>query len=290
MPNRVLGTLVLWLALVPLAGGGATAQTSSILSAYRFDRPAWRTALPAAVREASGLVFDGQRLLVHGDENAVILALDPKTGAVQAPVPFSQNDPQLLGDFEAIDVHRGRIILMQSDGELLIGGRDERGAIPALVRHRTGLGSRCEFESMVVSQDGDDALLICKQMTRSRNRNDLDAYRISLRNAQAKPVLAFTISGQALRTTSGLNAFNPSDATYIGTTGHLLVVAGRQRSLVELDRRGIPVGGAKLARKLHPQPEGIVLMPDGTLLIADEAATGSGPRSAHLTAYRPERR
>jgi uncharacterized protein YjiK len=63
-------------------------------------------------------------------------------------------------------------------------------------------------------------------------------------------------------------------------------VAVRQRAVIEIDNEGQLVAARTLPlADRHPQPEGIELLADGRLVIADEGSRGR----ARLTLYRPSR-
>jgi uncharacterized protein YjiK len=64
-------------------------------------------------------------------------------------------------------------------------------------------------------------------------------------------------------------------------TGFLILISARQESIIEITPGGRIVSGFHLGSDQHPQAEGIAILPDGTLLLADERQRGR----AHLTAY-----
>lgn len=257
---------------------------TSILARYRFDAaPAWRVALPASMREASGLALYKGQVVVHGDEEASLLTLNPRTGAPTGAYRFGSAARAQHGDFEAVAAYGDRLVLLRSDGDLFIGTPDSAGRRTPLLHRRTKLGHACEFEAMVVRAATDDALLLCKEMYGAPPHGDRNVYRVSLADTTSAATLAFTIDGRALRRVTGLDGFRPSDATLVGATGHLILLAAVEHALVEIDAQGTPIAGAVLPRKRHPQAEGLLLLPDGTLLIADEGQGGP----ARLAAYAP---
>jgi uncharacterized protein YjiK len=96
---------------------------------------------------------------------------------------------------------------------------------------------------------------------------------------QKAPRISVPLEGLAA---SGLDAeLSPSGIAVHPITGTVFIVAAQQDVIVEFDRSGQYLASARLARRLHPQPEGIAFAPDGTLFIANEGQSGR----ANLTVY-----
>ena len=78
------------------------------------------------------------------------------------------------------------------------------------------------------------------------------------------------------------NDLQPSGIAIHPTTGSILIIASRQRALIELDREGNFVDATRMQlAKRHRQPEGIAISGTGKLFIADEG----GRARARLTVY-----
>ena len=89
------------------------------------------------------------------------------------------------------------------------------------------------------------------------------------------------VSEKHLARVTGEKRFHGSALTWHPRTRTLLLIAGPQRVFAEVSRAGEVLGGGRLSKQLHRQPEGIAVAPDLTLLISDEAAG----RAATITAY-----
>jgi hypothetical protein len=76
--------------------------------------------------------------------------------------------------------------------------------------------------------------------------------------------------------------FHPSELLRVPTSGHYLLLAGREHAVVELAADGSVVSASRLRRADHRQAEGLAIGTDGSLLLADE---GAGHRGT-LTVYR----
>ena len=258
----------------------AAAQLPSPIAEYR---PAVRIDLPAELIEVSGLVaVNDHTVLAHGDELAVVYAIDIRSGSVTEA--FRLGSTPLRRDVEAITVTPNATWLATSEGILfeVPGGG---GTMPAHASHDTGLGDTCEIEGMTTDGRG-GLLLVCKQVGKKKkparlliHRWDIAAAALDPEPWADLPAEAF-LPGREVRT---------DDLAWAGIerdprTGGYLVVASQGRLILALDAEGRPVGTMPLAKKGHPQSEGIAIMPDGTLVIADE---GQKKSQGRLTVYAP---
>lgn len=247
---------------------------------YDFSAPTGRAALPDAVVEASGLTLapDG-RLLVHGDERAVVLALDPATGSEVAR--FTVGRPAVEADFEGIATVGVRLFLVASTG-LLYEFRDPgpAGAAPYRLTD-TGVGRACEVEGLDHDPTEGVLLLACK--TEAPPRDHALVHRIPLEPGRAT-LSAIRISRRALSAFGVSARLSPSAVAVDPSSSRLLVLAARERLLVEVERSGRVRAIVRLPRERHPQAEGLAIGADGTLYLADEARGGD---PAYLTWYAP---
>jgi hypothetical protein len=64
------------------------------------------------------------------------------------------------------------------------------------------------------------------------------------------------------------------------------VLAANGNALVEMDANGILLGASPLPKSANPQPEGLAIAPDGTIIICNE---GSGKtKVGKLNVYTPK--
>ncbi len=235
-------------------------------------KPAHRHALADGLREISGLAVSADgRLFAHDDETAEIHAIDPSTG--RRLLRFGLGRTPLAGDFEGLAIAETRFFLITSAGTLLEfpEGRDRERV--EYRRHTTGLGRVCEVEGLAYDGRTRALLAVCKAMHAGGPPGiyafDLDSMRLELR----PKLVVRRANGEPIHP-SGLAVHEP--------TGHLIVVAARERIVLELDRTGRPLAERRLDRRTHPQAEGVEFLPDGSLVIADEAAGGR----ARIAVYR----
>lgn len=262
---------------------------AAVLDGYDLARPARRLELPAALREVSGLAVtpDG-KLLSHDDESAVVREVDPATGAIVRSIALLREGKHgragkpLPGDFEGIAIAGGTLYLTTSDGILIEAPLPTGAAGDAPVTARvtdTGLGSLCEIEGLAADPSDGSLLFACKKPLRKDLKPFVTLLRWSL--ARRAPSGQVRIPLARLAGPLGEDGFRPSDLCRDAATGHLLIVASHQRALAELMADGTVVAVRRLA-KGHPQAEGLALLPDGTLAVADEGGRGTGL----LTLYR----
>lgn len=252
----------------------ATAAPELRLDRWDFEAgPTTDIRLPAELREVSGLALspDG-RLFAHDDEIAEIHQLDPATGDVLAS--FGLGESTVTGDFEGLAWADDRLFLITSEGTIAEFRPGANAARVDYRRHVTGLASVCEVEGLTHDPGTGSLLIVCKEMY-DDGPPGVYAFDLAQRRLESQPRLA-------IRSTSG-DEVSPSALVIDPGSGNLIVLAARQRRILEVDREGRTVAEARLRRNAHPQAEGIELLPDGTLLIADEGGNGRG----RLAWYRP---
>lgn len=268
------------LAIAVLTPAGAAHR---VLAQYPLtDKYAEQWRLPDRLNEISGLALspDG-RLFAVADERAIIYELDYDEGRIIKAFAFGDS-PQ-RGDFEGIAVLRDRIYLVTSDGDIYAGAEGADGEGVSFESFRTAIGARCEIEGLAQLPDEDSLLLACKRIPRG---SDLRRLHIFTWSATAKELQADSIElpeRDILRKLQ-VDRINPSGITMDPRSGNLLIVAARQRALVELSRDGQLIDARNLPTgNRHRQAEGIEIGADGRLLIADEG----GNHKARLAVYVP---
>ena len=233
-----------------------------------IDTEKWR--LPRALMEVSGLaVMDASHVLTVTDEHATVYRVNLETGAVDTHFAFGS--PLITGDFEGITVAGNDVYIITSRGRLyrgidgLAGGDDV-----AFEVFDTGLEKICEIEGL--HYEVPRFLIACKTSYRKEDKGHLLIYEwmpdSEVATLHHKLPTAGLIPGKTL---------NPSGI--FTDARHIYVVAARQNALLLFDRDGALV----LARELkgHPQAEGIVVMPDGIIVIADEGKGTGGTITRH---------
>jgi hypothetical protein len=258
--------------------------------------PASQVRLPAELHEISGLAAttDG-RVFAHGDEEAAVYQLDIRSGEVRKRFALAATgkDPdlgkkarggRLAGDFEDIVIVGDRFFLVSSNGVLLEFAEGEDGGSVSYRAYATGLGKVCEVEGLAHNPSTESLLLLCKTMQDKSERQQVRVYAWSLadRSLGDKPHLV--IPWSALAGVTGGKGFNGSALTVTPKGRSLLMVAGPQQLFAEVGWDGTPLRGGAIDTGIHPQPESLAFLNDGSLLVASEGGQGK----AVLAHYSPK--
>lgn len=230
--------------------------------------PARQWHLPAPLREISGLAVSGGRVFAHNDEAAMIYQLDADAGRIVKRFALEAGD----GDYEGLAIApSGDFWLTTSTGQLLRFREGEDGARVAVQRYDTGLGETCEIEGLTWLAAEDSLILACKSHRGREMRDQIVLYAWAPGARQAR--LWRTISREALAIAAGVRTFRPSSIEFDPESGRLLLLSARPRALAELNAEG-EILSARPLRSDHIQAEGLTVLPDGSLVIADEGENG----------------
>lgn len=262
------------LATVLLAACGGPApvdaqQTHTSVSLFESS-PATQQSLPNELGEISGLAVspDG-RLFAHDDERAVIYQIDPARGAIVKS--FALGDPVETGDFEGLAITPdGTFWMTTSKGRLY---RFSEGADQTHVtfeRLDSGLSDVCEIEGLAFAPSEQSLILACKRNKARRMRDTVSLYRWAFSGA-AEPWRALREADIAAA--AGVEHFRPSSIDFDAASGRILLLSASDGALAELAADGALAAARRLG-PTHVQAEGVVVLPDGALVIADEAAGG----------------
>jgi uncharacterized protein YjiK len=277
-PNRGSETMLMMALLASAFVIAACGDTDSpvtrrveIEGSLFAREPDRQLRLPERLREISGLAVspDG-RVFAHDDETAAIYELDIERGGVVKV--FALGDPALTGDFEGLAITpAGEFWLMTSTGELYQFREGADGAHATYERFNAGTEELCELEGLTYSASANSLILACK-------RNHDRAMRgtpilLSWAPGGAEPASEWRRAQESFADATAVRRFQPSSVDIDSRTGRIIVLSANDAAMVELDADG----GLLSARELegpHPQAEGLVILPDGSLLISDEGGDG----------------
>ncbi len=284
---------VLLLVFLLLAGCGESSRRTPgskisqpfVVAEQTFSGETFRQwTLPTQLREISGLALtQDQRLFAHGDEEAVLFELDYEDGAIIKS--FSLGNPPVRGDFEGLAYVEERFYLVTSTGRIYVAAEGENGSS---VEHRifeTEMGKECEIEGLSYDPNDRVLLLACKLEHDKTSQGVITVHRWSIDGGHAQNLPPIRVQlAEVLKKTGGLQ-FNPSGIEWV-RPNRLLLVAARQRSILEIDLEGRVIAAFKLPlASFHPQTEGIAFDVGGQLILADEG----GNKRGRLGVYRPAR-
>ena len=271
--------ILLIIAAATLAGDGGALQRYPLTSESMEQ---WR--LPDRLNEISGLAMtpDG-RLFAVDDEIAVVYEVDFDDGGLLKA--FALGKPTEKGDFEGIAFAGGLVYLMTSSARIYVAAEGSDGQRVTFDVFKTKLGKQCEFEGFTQSVEHDKLYLLCKKR---RNKADIDGLAIfawSIESREWLPDETIMLPEREILRELRFDRLSPSGLAVDPETGNFIIVAARQRSLIEIDVDGKLVSARNFELPdRHRQAEGIELATNGRLLIADEG----GNYRARLAVYRQE--
>jgi uncharacterized protein YjiK len=145
------------------------------------------------------------------------------------------------------------------------------------------LGEFCEMEGLAYDAAQDELLMPCKEPRAPDLEDHVVVFALPLQTLRPYRIPRVFVPLEELERFDLDPEFSPSAIEVHPETGGILLLAAREEAILELSPTGALVDGRELKKKEHPQPEGIAILPDGTLLIADE---GQGKRG-RITRYAP---
>lgn len=247
--------------------------------------------LPRELSEASGLTFikDG-RLLCHNDEQGAVYEVDYRTGKIRSRF-YLGRFLIYRDDLEGIAAKGDTVFMVNSSGTILrfLPGKD--GEKVAFQTFKTPLSIRNDVEGLVYDPVTDCLLLACKGEAGTDYRNPLPAdrkavYAFSLKTYKLLPKPRFLIPTLKITAATREKEFWPSAIERHPRTGHFFVLAARGNAIVEMDADGNLIGASSLPKSVNPQPEGLAIAPDGTIIICNE---GQGKaKVGKLCVYSPK--
>jgi uncharacterized protein YjiK len=231
--------------------------------------------LPRELSEASGLTFtkDG-RLLCHNDELGAVCEVDYHTGKILSRF-FLGKFLIYRDDLEGIATKGDTIFMVNSSGTILrfLPGKD--GEKVPFQTFKTPLSARNDVEGLAYDPVTDCLLLACKDEAGVGYKNSLPVdqkavYAFSLKTYKLLPKPRFLIPMLKITATTREKEFCPSAIERHPRTGHFFVLAARGNAIVEMDANGNLLGASPLPKSANPQPEGLAIAPDGTMIICNE--------------------
>jgi len=246
--------------------------------------------LPAVLREVSGVcVVDAHTIACVQDEVGALFFVDLNGVEPLRALPFGEP-----ADWEAVARAGDDWWVLRSDGYLARLGRRDAGL--AIVASTWLPGGPREWEALCYDADRSRLLAMPKQgLDDGKEGRDARAiFAIEPRTLEVAPtpVLEFTRRGlirQAeargielpTRTTDKGKVrvdlgFACSELIALPGKNEFLLLLANDGALVRIDAEGRLLACGSFDRDLLPQAEGMVLLPDGRLLLASEGVAGRG--------------
>jgi hypothetical protein len=288
------------LRVVALAAALASAAPARAELAYDLAAPDRAIALPAELREVSGLdAVDEHTVACVDDERGVLFLVDLRSGGV------TQRRFGPDGDHEGLARVGADFWVLRSDGRLLRLARDgERLAVAA--EFTLDVGHR-DLEGLGFDPRRGILLVAPKDRPRGakeeKDRRPLFGFDPESGRVLPEPVLTLSTSrvvdeararGVALpeRTTKKGKPKDPlalrlASVAVHPVTGAIHLLSAADGALLAVDREGRLLALAFLDPRRLPKPEGVAFLPGGDLVIASEGRDG-GPGVVEVFRYRGE--
>lgn len=266
------------LAMLALVGCTDSATSNQANSGTTEADGVRVVSLNDELREISGLAVAGPTsVFAHDDEQGVVREISVEDGRVLRSIPFGGRD-----DYEGIAADGNRIFVITSEGQLSSFAAGTNGTTVTPDRVDTGVGERCEIEGLSLAPQPGRLLILCKEIRGRGNRGRLliFAWDVAARRLIAQPFIDADLE-QALG--ENRRGFAPSSIDWDASRRRIVIVSARNRLLLELDESGRVLTQRLLEALRHPQAEGVAAMPNGALVVADEAGDSGGP--GRLTVY-----
>jgi len=241
-------------------------------------------SLPGRLNEISGLALtQDQRLLTVDDEVGIVYELNYDDGRLVKA--FALGKPTVKNDFEGIAVLDQLVYLVTSKGRLYVAAEGADGQRVSFDNWKTGLGKQCEIEGLAQSDSRSRLYLLCKGVYRNADIVGLTIFSWSPARQQVMEDESVLLPAREIAQKLRVDRISPTGLTIDADSGNFIIVAARERALIEITEDGKLVEAKKFTLdSRHRQAEGIELTSDGRLLITDEGGT----HKARLAVYRQE--
>ena len=247
---------------------------------YKVNAPDSTFVLDRTLNEISGLSASTQKdsLWAVHDERPTLFRISTTDGAILQELDLGKR-----GDYESLEEVDGKVYIARSDGVLIVA--DPAGGDPTRLNFESNLGLACDLEGVAYEPKKKRLLMSCKnESSKSRKSNKaFEIYGMDLESKKMAKEPAFILNEQdidewvtahpertELKSAKG-KAFAPSGLAVHPTTGELYIISTRGKMMAVLRPDGKLTHLDTLEPEVHPQPEGIAFLPDGTLFISNEA-------------------
>jgi uncharacterized protein YjiK len=232
--------------------------------------------------EISGIAASGDRVFAITDEVGKIYELDTNGGKIVKK--FFLGKWTAEADFEGLAIFDDGFAAVTSNGNLYFfkEGAEDQSVDYDIIK--TALNSKNNVEGLCYDKKTNCLLLACKDYPGKGYDDYRAVYSFSLESMELDKKPRFLISLKKLKKKYDIKNFYPSGiAIHSKGTSFFILYSKGGPGIIEISEEGEIIGTAKLKSKIHRQPEGITLIKDDVLVIADE---GAG-KSAAITKYYP---
>lgn len=231
--------------------------------------------LPVELNEISGLAYsEDNHIITHNDEKSVVYKIELPSGEVVSK--FILGDKVASKDFEGIAVVEDTLFLVTSSGVLYIYPGFAAKNFTKYKKIKTGLKLENNIEGLCYDKETKSLLLACKDKPSKSYKGKKAVYSFDLEKMSLERKPRFLISIKDLKNNYDIKDFSPSGIEKHPVSGNFYIISANNKAIIEISPDGKILAAVKLDKKYHKQPEGITILPDGSLIIADEGNGGKG--------------
>ena len=243
-------------------------QSDPKLPHYNLEKPEVFT-MPEELNEISGIDFlngNADTVYAEQDEEGKLFRL-PLGSEATVETKFAKK-----GDFEDVQLCRGYVVMLRSDGILFTFPLSQVAEKKAsTVNEFDDLLPHGEYEGLYADNSTDKLYVLCKHCNEKRSVTN-SGYVFSVSDkGNVKPEGNFEIDVKdIIHLTEGKMNFQPSAFAKNESTGEWFVVSSINKLLVVTDKDWKVKAAYKLDKKIYNQPEGIAFDKDNNLYISNE--------------------
>ncbi|MBL7923795.1 MAG: SdiA-regulated domain-containing protein [Bacteroidia bacterium] len=250
---------------------------------YNLQQPNIHRQLPPMLNEVSGLTdVDDSRVACVQDEQGIVFIYDFRTDDIISRHAFDST-----GDFEGLTLAGNTLYILRSDGRLT-EWQHFRSANP-VVKHYTLLLQTANNEGLCYDAGHDRLLIAAKSKPAAPDARTLRliyAFDLEKKQLSEEPLYrlntdqlaadAKSFSLQLTDTTARgmVKPFNfrPASLSVHPLSDEIYMISAADKILLTMNRKGEVTYMTSLPPHLFTKAEGITFLPDGTMIITNEAA------------------
>ncbi len=265
-------------------------ETIPFIFPYDIDNPQQTFILPNELQEISGLTFtpDGKAICAIQDENGLLFHINKTTGLVESSEKFYKD-----GDYEALECIGDHTYIIKGTGTMYQVSKVNADSFAVIKYKSPIIFKKYDIEGMCYRAQ-DHSLLIAsknhadKELQRTQFFKPVFRFDLEKMELDSTPVFDIRLEDiqHYLKTTQTVKnaeklayflepnqqkfSFCPSAIAIHPQTSNIYITSSVGKLLLVLNPKGEIIHLEKLSKKIHRQPEGLLIDKDGTLYISNE--------------------
>jgi|WetSurMetagenome_2_1015567.scaffolds.fasta_scaffold22859_3 hypothetical protein len=286
---KVIQILMINVLLTGSSACGIGDHQKGTVKGYDLKSPDERIVLPKSLNEISGITLTAPSTLACiEDEDGILFTYDFSRKEIAGKIQFWSR-----GDFEGIANVNDTIYVLRSDGFIFEISGNAPDA-PKVTIIPTGI-TPCDNEGLCYDSHGRRLLMTCKEYTgkgsaHGRKRvlfgfdlktlklSDKPVYRFDLQDiislAEKHDMHFATEPKKGKHDGEDILRFHPSDIAISPLTGDIYILSAVDHTLGVFNKEGRIRDFVILDPALFNQPEGILFLQNGDMLVSNEGGSG----------------